>query len=356
MKKFSLFVILMLTLTLLCSSLCSCAFFVKDVIDGVQDGMNGDSLGKADTPYSIEYASNGDGTCKATVTMNSLYREEFELNIPDNSPDGDTVTEVDFAQPFEAIYTAFPTVITEESFTKLKETLAANLEGGTNNRIYARVVAYYISYNVETMKEIIVNAALENYPFLEYTKSAYFFDEHADISEFTLVRKYIEEYAGINAKDFAYTEYKKIADTLIANVIPESELDEYIPEYNRYAEAPTSMYITSVKLPSGLTKLHADDIENLAVCGYVYDTQKNGVKTLYARNGIVVPEGAGSDVLNPLLKSDVEKIFLLGSEIPEYEKSDNEYENDTNAERIFTYSETYKKKGWYYADGIPTEW
>ncbi len=355
MKKFSLFVILMLTLTLLCSSLCSCAFFVKDVIDGVQDGDK-NALPKADEPYAIEYTSNGDGTCKATVTMNSLYREEFELIIPDNSPDGDTVTEVDFTQPFEAIYTAFPTVITEESFTKLKETLAANLEGGTNDRIYARVVAYYISYNVETMKEIIVNAALEDYPFLEYTKSAYFFDEHADISEFTLVRKYIEEYAGINAKEFAYTEYKKIADTLIANGIPESELDEYIPEYNRYVEAPTCMYMTSVTLPKGITKLHGDDFDHFAVCGYVIDTQKNGVKTMSSRNYIVVPEGADTDVLNPLLKSDVEKIYLLGSEIPEYEKSDNEYENDTNAERIFTYSETYKKNGWYYTDGIPTEW
>ena len=355
MKRTFPFLAILLILTLLCSSLTSCVFFVKDFAEGVADGMQG-GLPKADEPYSIEYVSNGDGTCKAAVTMNSLYREEFELNIPDKSPDGDTVTEVDFAQPFEAVYTSFPTVITEESFTKLKETLAANLEGGTNDRIYTRVVACYISYNVETMKEIIVNAALEDYPFLEYTKSAYFFDEHADISEFTLVRKYIEEYAGINAKEFAYTEYKKIADTLIANGIPESELDEYIPEYNRYVESPTPMYITSVKLPSGLTKLHKDDFDDFAVCGYVIDTQKNGVKTLYSRNAIVVPEGAGSDVLNPLLKSDVEKIFLLASEIPEYEKSDNEYENDTNAERIFTYSETYKKKGWHYTDGIPTEW
>ena len=355
MKRTFPFLAILLILTLLCSSLTSCVFFVKDFAEGVADGMQG-GLPKADEPYSIEYVSNGNGTCKAVVTMHPLYREEFELIIPDNSPEGDTVTEVDFAQYFKDVSAAFPTVITSEGFTKLTETMAANLEGGTNNRAYVRVVSCYISYNVETMKEIIVNAALEDYPFLEYTKSAHFFDEYADISYFTMVRKYIEEYADVNAMEFAYDEYKKIADALTDSGIPESELDEYIPEYNRYEEAPTCLYMTSVTLPKGLTKLHKDDLDNFAVCGYVYKEQSNGVKNLSAQNFIVVPEGAGSDVLNPLLKSDVEKIFLLGSEIPEYEKSDNEYENDTNAERIFTYSETYKKNGWYYTDGIPTEW
>lgn len=354
MKKFSLFVILMLTLTLLCSSLCSCAFFVKDVIDGVQDGMNGDSLGKADTPFGIEYLSNGDGTCKASVTVNSLYREEFELVIPDSSPDGDTVTEVDFAQPFEDITASFPTVITTESFNKLKEALAANLEGGTQDRIYMRVTALFISYNIETMKDIVVKAALRDYPFLEYTKSAYFFDEYADAHEVTMVRKYLEEYAKINVKEFAYAEYKSITDTLTANGVPENELDEYIPEYNRYVEAPTSMYITSVKLPSGLTKLHADDIENLAVCGYVYDTQKNGVKTMLSRNEIVVPESAGSEVLTALLRSDIEKLLLMASEVPDYEKSGDEYTDSENERRIFTYSETPKSQSWKYVDGVPT--
>ena len=274
--------------------------------------------------------------------------------IPDSSPDGDTVTEVDFAQPFEEITAAFPTVITTESFNKLKETLAANLEGGTQDRIYMRVVALFISYNIETMDDIVVKAALRNYPFLEYTKSAYFFDEYADAHEVTMVRKYLEEYAKINVKEFAYAEYKTITDTLTANGVPENELDEYIPEYNRYVEAPTSMYITSVKLPSGLTKLHGDDIENLAVCGYVYDTQKNGVKNLLSRNEIVVPEGAGSDVLTTLLKSEIEKLLLLASEVPEYEKTGNEYTDMENEERIFTYSETPKSQSWKYVDGVPT--
>ena len=170
MKKISLFAIILLTLTLICSSLTSCAIFVADVIDEVSG--NGNGLPKADTPYTIEYVTNGNGTCKAVVTMHPLYREEFELIIPDNSPEGDTVTEVDFAQYFKDVSAAFPTVITSEGFTKLTTTMAANLEGGTNNRAYVRVVSCYVSYNVETMTEIIVKAALEDYPFLEYTKSS----------------------------------------------------------------------------------------------------------------------------------------------------------------------------------------
>ena len=46
-------------------------------------------------PYHLFFQSNGDGTCKVkAITINPKNDQGFDLEIPDKSPAGDTVTAV----------------------------------------------------------------------------------------------------------------------------------------------------------------------------------------------------------------------------------------------------------------------
>ena len=69
-------------------------------------------------PYSLEFTSNGDGTC--TVSSSSTKLDEGELVIPATAPNGDTVTEIgDFKNCMKLTSVVIPktvTVIKDEAF------------------------------------------------------------------------------------------------------------------------------------------------------------------------------------------------------------------------------------------------
>ncbi len=50
-----------------------------------------------DVPYTLKFYSNGDGTCVVRdIVVNMLYEGTYTVEIPETSPDGDTVVEVSY--------------------------------------------------------------------------------------------------------------------------------------------------------------------------------------------------------------------------------------------------------------------
>ena len=50
-----------------------------------------------DVPYTLEFYSHGDGTCAVSnIVVNMLYEGTYTVEIPETSPEGDTVVEVGF--------------------------------------------------------------------------------------------------------------------------------------------------------------------------------------------------------------------------------------------------------------------
>jgi len=353
MRKLLSSVALILMLSVLCCSLSSCIFFAKDIVDGLTDGIH--ILETADEPYRIIYDSKEDGTCTATVTVNSLYREEFEIVIPDQSPEGDTVTCVYFSRAFVNALKSFPSIMTAESFSDMMNTVASNLAYGSENRIYTKLKASYFTVDLEKYTPNQVTSALENYPFTEHIPKAYVLDTNLTPAQLTELRVCLQDYMGVNVKEFAYSQYCSMCDILVENGVPQNKVREYFPKELCYEETPTSMYVKGITFPKGLQKLREADLREFFVSRHNIETYHNGESKLIMQNYAIVPEGANDSVILPLLASKIETLYLLDTELPE----PNDYfgnQSKYDYSKLHAYSETEKEGCWRYVDGIPTEW
>lgn len=322
---------------------------LKEVIQGEEE--EGGGLGKATEPFTLEYVSNGDGTCKVNVTMYSLYREKFELVIPDNSPDGDLVVEVDFLQSFEHVLNAFPVVMSKSGFDFLLKKMANELEEGARDKRYQRLKAFYILFelNAANQPQSIINKMMTDYPFIEYTKDVYAFDEYASVREIMLISDYIDTYCGTNVKELAYGEYNAIVEILKENGISDEEIEGYFCDYSKYVECCTSLYLTKLSLPKGIKKLHAEDLEMLAL----RNPADMGDKDQYDEdvNYVIVPKGAGEDVVLPLAGSMLSAVYLLDTEVFDYLCEYDEYEGKYRYENVYVYYD-----GTNHDDRYPNYW
>lgn len=94
-----------------------------------------------EAPYVITYQSNGDGTCTVTdIIIDYSASGSVTVVIPQLSPDGDKVTEVEI-EGFNTLSTLnVPVLITNESFDEIKETLK---EANADERDIRRFISFY---------------------------------------------------------------------------------------------------------------------------------------------------------------------------------------------------------------------
>ncbi|MBQ3154323.1 MAG: hypothetical protein IJB88_03735, partial [Clostridia bacterium] len=74
-----------------------------------------------DTPYQFTFTSNGDGTCVITDIQTDFdHTEPFDLVIPEKSPDGDKVVEVDMSvlDSYKDVFNV-PGALTKETFSSI---------------------------------------------------------------------------------------------------------------------------------------------------------------------------------------------------------------------------------------------
>ena len=276
--------------------------------------------------------------------------------IPDDSPEGDTVTEVDFDDAFGEYRCSFPTIMRPETYQAVLDELEANVEGGRNSKIWQRVAAFFVTFNLDTAKsEAMKEDMLENYPFIEYSRRVTVFDETASHEEYELIRGYIDENTSFNTLALAKNEYRAFVDILKENGVAEDKIADYIPEKHRCEELPTSMYITHIKLPKGLVTVSADDMVNFSV------------------SSVIVPKGADeATVLAFANMPGVEQgncsVYLLAEKYPQYllayDEELDEYVEDSRYGYVYSYRKTEpsmeaEEKGNYWRydeDEIPLEW
>ena len=349
MKKLFSVLCLVLALVTLCGVFSGC-FFIA-----IGPGSDYDRFPDPDEAYTVEYLSNGDGTCKAIVFVDAFYREQYELIIPDESPEGDTVTEVDFDDAFGEYRCSFPTIMRPETYQAVLDELEANVEGGRNSRTWQRVAGFFVTYNLDTANSAMKAAVLKEYPFIEYARSVTVFDEAAKHKEYELISGYIDDHTSFNTLELARTEYQAFVDILKENGIAEDKIGDYIPEIHRCDELPTSMYVTHIQLPKGLVTIPAEDIANFSV------------------SSVIVPKGADQATVQAfadmpgVMQGDC-KVYLLAEKYPEflleYDDEMEEYSKNYDYSCVFAYSEkspTFEERevGFYWGydeDEIPFEW
>ena len=349
MKKTLSIFCLVLALVTLCGVFSGC-FFIA-----IGPSPDDDGFPDPEEAYTVEYLSNGDGTCKAIVFVDAFYREQYELIIPDESPEGDTVTEVDFDDAFGEYRCSFPTIMRPETYQAVLDELEANVEGGRNSKIWQRVAGFFVTYNLDTANSAMKAAVLKEYPFIEYARSVTVFDEAASHKEYELISGYIDDHTSFNTLELARTEYQAFVDILKENGIAEDKIGDYIPEIHRCDELPTSMYVTHIQLPKGLVTIPAEDIANFSV------------------SSVIVPKGADQTTVQAfadmpgVMQGDC-KVYLLAEKYPEflleYDDEMEEYSKNYDYSCVFAYSEkspTFEERevGFYWRydeDEIPLEW
>ncbi len=137
----------------------------------------------ADIPYKLSYLSYGDGTCIVNgITANILYKGEYTVEIPETSPDGDTVVGV-FVHPTYNI----PAYVTQADFEKIKTALLAYYEND-DNFYYKQFMSYFHLKGLEFLGDSPdadeeKAKLLNHYPICQVT-NIYVFDPTATRIEF----------------------------------------------------------------------------------------------------------------------------------------------------------------------------
>lgn len=229
------------------------------------DTDSADKSGKFEDgkPYAFKYVSNGDGTCYIDgVEIDMEYTENFSLDIPDVSPDGDKVVGVNDLGITPAM---LPTMLTVEDYNELKAILEENLE-----HFYCmKVQSYYILKDIDAMSSEKSKAAmLEAWPITELT-DVYVFDQNASHDEMLMVAKYIRDTGKYHAKDLIedYEHLCAIVDSCT------SENKAVILETLPTISETFATYITEINFPK--------DIQNVDLSLY---------RSLYYVEEVVLPD------------------------------------------------------------------
>ncbi len=276
MKKIKTLAIALACILALTLSLTSCDFLKYGFFDeegnfvgldnlfGNNDEENEDIFDiqgdiQAVEPYTLNYISNGDGTCEVTVRINSISLmavtkvekiertsadgysvadkyfsgnndvivinpsegvingndaviinpsigssitsfSQIEIEIPSRSPDGDVVTEIgnsDFL-----LYPNVPRILDKETFEILLDNLREGLGNDTAGQFnYQKVMSYYALQDPEsTVSDEIRQEMQASYPVTKAV-AVYVLDQSTTLDELAVLSELLEEYAGYTVTD-----------------------------------------------------------------------------------------------------------------------------------------------------------
>lgn len=255
--------------------------------DGNGGGKKNPYVLEDGVPYQLTYTSNNDGTCSVTgIIVNFNYCEAFDLVIPEQSPDGDTVTRIAWGQVFDSVSALVPTYATEGFDLPLKTAYPKWDQKYTEDEfMYKKFVSMYAF--------IDLNAPDRSDEEKEDMKASYPLCSYMPIYHLPADWKFgqIAWLAGMyqaHMPDVAYSEQKKIVGLSRAEGLSDEEIAEVYPDFDRVSEyAHVTTFVRSISLPDTLTAIDADCFVNL-----------------WAEEAIVVPDGYTDDMVAELRKSD----------------------------------------------------
>lgn len=287
-----------------------------------------------DEPYIIEYTSNGDGTCRATsIKMNSAYRNEFILKIPEKSPEGDTVVAIDWGEAFDDVSHAVPKYIVSDIFKTIKDSVS---DDPKSTFLFNKLTAYYSYQNPDVQtSEKVIEAMLKTFPVTEYMP-IYVLDEIASACDKAELIRTFDKFSNtdIEFKEY-YQFYKNLRDLGLSNEkIDEFYGDAPIPQYGNY-----STYAIAVMLPASLKSIG------------------EGCFTNFVSDNAIIPENIELSVLQQFMEQTSASMTLcyMGAEKPA------EWSEDW---KVLTYNENFPADDhydnnyiWRYDEnGFPQSW
>ena len=169
----------------------SCAEKKKAYLDACQIYMFDES-----EPYKLIFESNGDGTCKVTdiiynfnffVKQNLPFNRKYFVEIPEKSPEGDTVISVDRFKNDHTAKELLPDFILEDVYKKAYNYALENF-GEDKTRCFE---AFFVKKDITdpSLSEKTMKKMLDEFPVLNYFSSIYAIDKSMNIPEFFLVCK-----------------------------------------------------------------------------------------------------------------------------------------------------------------------
>lgn len=350
MKRFLLLTIVAL-LCMSCLSLAACdkQSNDKEESSGESDGI---SMGK---PYELTFTSNGDGTCYVSeIEINPAYRQDFVLEIPNTSPDGDRVTEI----RVERFENPVPAVMTVASYQKIDQILKDKVASGkVLQQDYDKFRTFFLSPKNMSMNGLL--ALYEKYPICEVVDICAL-RENLALEDINWLVSAFRELVGYTAEDVlkVYDELYQAAND--SNASNKNALLEKLPQ------KPTciGIQVTEIVVP--------DDIEKVSLSLYGTCPSLNRIvfpaciteidwnfQSFSTLESVVLSDrtaciGADSFLQCPNLKT----IYYHGTQeqweqvsLPEGEK--------IASDLLCYYSEvqpTEEGNYWHYVNAVPTEW
>ena len=245
-----------------------------------------------DMPYKITYLSNGDGTCRVSgITVNILYEGSYTVNIPETSPDGDTVVGLSLTPSYN-----IPAYIPAEDFEKIRAAVLdfyrdtpdqTDEEVARNNFYYKLFMSYFQLKGLEfcstpELKEEL----LQYYPVCEYT-NVYALDPKATAIDLARTSSLIALAAPWYTAEWCYADLLKIQKMAGEHNITDPNVEKYLSGHSDHLKDAVT-----VKLPKTLTGLSVTDPEIMLYMGITsltYDGTMEEFRAFFNMESSIVP-------------------------------------------------------------------
>ncbi len=298
--------------------------------------------------YVLEYTSNGDGTCYVTgILVNPNYSNpeyknpwvdadnDFELVIPEKSPDGDTVTGISWGSAFDSVTSYFPAgMITKESFENILEEFEAN-GISPDDFIYRKFNSFFLYFDASSApSEKAKDEMIKKYPITKYLP-VYVLDPVVAHHIICFVVNTIRENSSYEI-DTPNIERERFINLLTEKGVENAE--SWFPSDTVPDCLNMGVYISSVSLPRTIETIDAKAFNNTSI------------------REIVLPASVKS-IARDAFNSDHITIYSL-----------SEDENDPVYSQTFDFDCTVLQhsgtepdtavahKYWRYVDGKPERW
>ena len=107
-------------------------------------------------PYSLEFVSNGDGTCYVSkLYLNNRYETEFDVIIPEKSPAGDVVVGIDFGDCLTDPADVIPQDLTVKQVSEFLTKVVTDYPDAENGMVREWWINAYVQYNVSMMPPLM---------------------------------------------------------------------------------------------------------------------------------------------------------------------------------------------------------
>ncbi len=293
-------------------------------------------------PYSLEYTSNGDGTCYVSkLYLNNRYTTEFDIIIPETSPAGDLVTGIDwgyFPDSFGPLLPKFLTAQQLEAFT-------AQVDADYSEVGYAGIwwANAYEILDVSKMNDEEREAAIARCPLAEYMVIAEFLPKMSNVGD-TLSRVVMANLTPYVTKQC----YEDVIQEARAAGAPEEMLAPYqklieeLPTYANY-----SKYVRFLHIPSSVSSINAESLVGVML-KLTFESKRH-------LRGVVLPVFDAEitakicDYIRSYMGNVTLFIFSQSTTAKGYEDIDDfaVYSPDAPIEGV---------RSWHYVDGVPTVW